>query len=58
VFHEMNDTPVVGLWEAGLLLCEGGRVELSGASARVFRKGQPAVDVPPGTDLAALLGGG
>jgi dipeptidase E len=56
-FHEMNDTPVVGLWEAGLLLCEGGRVELSGA-ARVFRKGQPAVDVPPGTDLAALLGGG
>ena len=57
-FHEMNDTPVVGLWEAGLLRCEGGRVELSGAAARVFRKGQPAVDVPPGTDLAALLGGG
>jgi dipeptidase E len=57
-FHEMNDTPVVGLWEAGLLLCEGGCVELSGAAARVFRKGQPAVDAPPGTDLAALLGGG
>jgi dipeptidase E len=57
-FHEMNDLPVVGLWEAGLLLCEGGRVELSGAAARVFRKGQPAVDVSPGTDLAALLGGG
>jgi dipeptidase E len=57
-FHEMNDTPVVGLWEAGLLRCEGGRVELSGAMARVFRKGQPAVDLPPGTDLAGLLGGG
>jgi dipeptidase E len=56
-FHEMNDTPVVGLWEAGLLRCEGGRVELSGASARVFRKGQTAVDVAPGTDLAGLLGG-
>jgi dipeptidase E len=54
-FHEMNDTPVVGLWEAGLLRCEVGRVELSGAPARLFRKGQPAVDVEPGTDLAGLL---
>jgi dipeptidase E len=56
-FHEMNDLPVVGLWEAGLLHCEAGSVELSGAAARVFRKGQPAVDVLPGTDLAGLLGG-
>ncbi|MCC6418335.1 MAG: dipeptidase PepE [Gemmataceae bacterium] len=55
-FHEMNDTPVVGLWEAGLLRCEGGRVELSGAAARVFRKGQDPVDVAPGADLAELLG--
>jgi dipeptidase E len=57
-FHEMNDTPVVGLWEAGLLRCEAGRVELSGAAARVFRKGRPAVDAQPGTDLADLLAGG
>jgi dipeptidase E len=57
-FHEMNDVPVVGLWEAGLLRCEGGRVDLSAAPARVFRKGQPPVDVAPGTDLAGLLGGG
>ncbi len=57
-FHEMNDTPVVGLWEAGLLRCEGGRVELTGAPARVFRKGQPPMDAAPGTDLAGLLGGG
>jgi dipeptidase E len=56
-FHEMNETPVVGLWEAGLLRCEGGRVELSGAPARVFRKGQEPVDVAPGADLAELLGG-
>ena len=56
-FHEMNDTPVVGLWEAGLLRCEAGRVELSGAAARVFRKGQPPVDVAPGADLTELLGG-
>ena len=47
-YHEVNDLPVVGLWEAGLLRCEAGRVELSGAAARVFRKGQPPVDVPPG----------
>jgi hypothetical protein len=30
-------------------------VELSGAPARVFRKGQRPVDVEPGTDLAPLL---
>ena len=42
--------------EAGLLRCEGGRVELIGAAARVFRKGQTAVDVVPGMDLAGLLG--
>src|SRR6516165_7068311 len=28
-FHELNDTPVVGLWEAGLLWVEGGRVALA-----------------------------
>jgi dipeptidase E len=55
-FHEMNDVPVVGLWEAGLLRCEGGRVDLSAAPARVFRKGTPALDVEPGNDLADLLG--
>jgi dipeptidase E len=54
-FHEMNATPVVGLWEAGLLHCEGGRVELTAAPARVFRQGVPAVDVSPGNDLAGLL---
>jgi dipeptidase E len=56
-FHEMNDTPVVGLWEAGLLCCEAGRVELSVSPARVFRKGQEAVDVAPGADVAVLLQG-
>jgi dipeptidase E len=55
-FHELNETPVVGLWEAGALRCEGGRVELSGAPARVFQKGKDAVDVEPGADLAGLLG--
>jgi dipeptidase E len=57
-FHEMNDTPVVGLWEAGLLRVAGGRVHLLGAGARVFRKGEPAVDVEAGADLTELLPGG
>ncbi len=51
-FHEENETPVIGLWEAGILHCEGGQVMLTGAPARIFRKGQEPVDVEPGTDLA------
>jgi dipeptidase E len=54
-FHEMNDTPVVGLFEAGILLCDGKTVQLCDAPARVFRKGQPPIDVQPGTDLAPWL---
>jgi dipeptidase E len=57
-FHEMNDTPVVGLWEAGLLHVEGSGVRLSGAAARVFRKGQDPVDVAPGARLDELLAAG
>jgi dipeptidase E len=56
-FHEMNDTPVIGLWEAGLLRIEGQEMHLTGAPARIFHKGQPAVDVAPGTRLDDLLGG-
>src|SRR5262245_20378248 len=33
-FHEMNDTPVVGLWEAGVLLCDDATVQLHDAPAR------------------------
>jgi dipeptidase E len=47
-FHEMNDTPVIGLWEAGLLRYDGETLRLSGAPARVFRKGQPSMDVAEG----------
>jgi dipeptidase E len=54
-FHEMNDTPVVGLWEAGTLWAQDGKVTLAGALARIFRKGQPPVDVEPGANLADLL---
>jgi dipeptidase E len=54
-FHEENETPIIGLWEAGLLHYDGARVTLSGAPARVFRRGQPPVDVKPGAELGDLL---
>lgn len=54
-FHEMNGTPVVGLWEGGALTVEGGTVTLEGSPARIFRKGFPAVDVGAGTRLDPFL---
>jgi dipeptidase E len=54
-FHEMNDTPVLGLWEAGIVRVEGAHAQLLGAPARIFRKGQAPVDLQPGADLDALL---
>jgi len=50
-FHEMNEAPVVGLWEGGVLLCEGERVTLHDAAARIFRKGEPPIDVAAGSEL-------
>jgi dipeptidase E len=55
-FHEMNDTPVVGLWEGGLLECQDDRVRLHAAPARLFRKGFDPLDVEPGTELTEWLG--
>jgi dipeptidase E len=57
-FHEENETPVVGLWEGGILRVEGGRVDLIGAAARVFRRGEQPLDVEPGADLAPSVGSG
>jgi dipeptidase E len=54
-FHEENEMPVVGLWEAGLLRCDGVRVILSGAPARVFRRGERPIDVDPGAELTVLM---
>jgi dipeptidase E len=56
-FHQLNDTPVVGLWEGGVLRVDKGQVLLLGAPARVFRRGREPVDVPPGARLDDLLGG-
>ena len=54
-FHEMNDTPVVGLWEGSLLRIDDSSVTLIGSPARVFRKGRDPVDVAPGQRLDDLL---
>jgi dipeptidase E len=54
-FHELNDTPVVGLWEGGMLRVEDRHVMLLGAGARVFRKGLEPRDVEPGASLDDLL---
>ncbi len=55
-FHEMNDAPVVGLWEGGLINIDGSQVQLVGAGARIFIKGQSPVDVEPPGDLGELVG--
>jgi dipeptidase E len=54
-FHEMNDMPVIGLWEGGLLRVEVGSVTLLGAAARLFRKGQEPVDCTPGQMIDSLI---
>jgi dipeptidase E len=54
-FHEENATPIVGLWEGGILRVEAGRVTLFGAPARLFRRGQESCDFDHGADLAPLV---
>lgn len=50
-FHELNDTAVIGLWEGGVLRMQQGKVELLGAAARVFQKGEEAIDYSQGAWL-------
>lgn len=55
-FLEENETPVVGLREGAWLLVEGGSVTLKGLSdARIFRRGHPAVERSPITDVSDLV---
>jgi dipeptidase E len=53
-YHEMNDTPVVGLGEGGILRIDETSIRLIGAPARVLRKGDPPVDVDPPAELNDL----
>jgi dipeptidase E len=55
-FHEENTAPVVGLREGSMLRVNGEHVQLKGrAGARIFRRGQPAVEVQPAADLDKYL---
>src|SRR5437016_4850488 len=55
-YLEENDTPVVGLREGTMLRVEQGTAILKGsAGARIFRKGQPTVEVLAGSNLTDLL---
>jgi len=56
-FHEMNNTPVIGLWEGSILRIEGKRVKLTGhqARARLFRLGENARDLSGPGDLSGVL---
>jgi len=55
-FHEENATPVAGLREGAMLVCEDGRFSLRGvAGARLFRQGREPVEVVPGADATEFL---
>ncbi|MEO1129961.1 MAG: dipeptidase PepE [Planctomycetota bacterium] len=54
--HEHIDSPVVGLWEGGLIRCENGAFHLEAAGARIFRRGLDPVDVDPPAELGPALG--
>lgn len=56
-FHEMNDPPVIGLREGGLIRFEDDVYTLLGSPARLFVKGEPPVDVGPGGALWPPGGG-
>lgn len=56
-FHEENAAPVVGLREGTMLSIAGDSVRLLGvAPARIFRRGQEPLEVPPGASLEGIVG--
>ncbi len=49
-FHEENETPVVGIREGSMLRVENGATTLKGTTgAKIFRRGEPPVEIAPGT---------
>ena len=55
-FHEENEAPVVALREGAWLKVDDAMVVLEGiAGARLFRRGQPAQEVEPGSRLDHLM---
>lgn len=53
-FHEMNDTPVIGLREGGILSVADDQVELLGEPARLFLLDQEPREVEPGGEVWPL----
>lgn len=55
-FLEDNEAPVVGLREGAMVRVENGVTRLKGSTgARILRKGEPPIEVDPGTKLDDLL---
>ncbi len=56
-FHEMNNAPVIGLWEGSILCIEEKKVKLTGhqARARLFRLGENARELYGPGDLSGVL---
>jgi dipeptidase E len=55
-FLEENEETVIGLREGSILLVRDGAVVLKGPnSARIFRRGENAVEAPSGSDLRPLF---
>jgi dipeptidase E len=55
-FHEEHDTPVLGLREGCMLRVDGAEMSLRGTTAaRLMRRGAPAEEFAPPSDLSFLL---
>lgn len=55
-FLEENETPVIGLREGAMIRIEADCAMLKGSTgARIFRRGQPPLEVLPGAQLDALV---
>ncbi|MGW8283928.1 MAG: Type 1 glutamine amidotransferase-like domain-containing protein, partial [Gemmatimonadota bacterium] len=55
-FHEQNTQPVIGLREGAWLRVDGAVTRLEGhGGARLFRRGEDAVELVVGSDLSELL---
>ncbi len=54
-FHELNDTPVIGLWEAGFIRIDGDALMLEAAPARLFFPGRDPIDVEPPASLTSWM---
>lgn len=56
-FHEENGEPVIGLREGAMLHVEEDRMTLLGRNgAKLFRRGDPALEIEVGANISYLLG--